>query len=103
MKLSFSLIIFLFVALISCQTSTSDNGGTQKEFITDAPPEIVDSVETPETLILQDSTKTELKKYFSEDLIKKIENYFDEYNTVNSDTAFQKIYDSGVELCKELA
>lgn len=103
MKVIYGVSIFLFALLISCQTSTTEEGGTQKEFITDAPPEIVDSVETPETLILRDSTKTELKKYFSEELIQKIENYFVEYNMVNSDTAFQKIYDSGVELCKELA
>jgi len=103
-KLRYCGIIFLVVLLSACQSGTTEHGGTQKEFITDAPPEVLDSTVAPlPVVVLADSTKTELKKYFSTDLIQKLENYFAEYNAANSDTVFQKIYDSGVDLCKTLA
>jgi len=102
MKLNYFSIIWVIILIVSCQSGTTLDGGTQKEFITDAPPVLVDSIALP-VIVIADSTKTELKKYFSTDLIQEIENYFVEYNAANSDTAFQNIYDSGVDLCKTLA
>jgi len=103
MRFRIFVFAFGFFSLISCQTGTTDDGGTQKEFITDAPPEVIDSTLAPAPmLLLVDSTKTELQKYFNADLIQRIENYFTEYNAVNSDTAFQKNYDTGVDLCKAM-
>ena len=77
MKFIFFVSLSFFFFLISCQSGTSGDGGTQKEFITDAPPEAIDTAVNFE-ITLEDSSKTELQKYFTPELIQRIEKYFTE-------------------------
>jgi len=93
-------IFVLLLSLFSCQSGTSEEGGSQKEFITDSAPE-ADSLADP--IMISDSTRIVLEKYFSEAIIIETQNYLREYHLASTDTAIEKVYNSGIALVENYA